>query len=161
MAVVVTPFAFLVRDNGSYTTVASGRNQTADWDVYREAHAFQDAVLDAVPSNRSVGFWYGPEPSLSSIQSTFLYDVTRVFDASDQMPNVTPALLASIGRFDYLVLLGVSPRQVTDATHALCDAGASLRQVRRMTLHGDAVNTAFAIFRRTKSGGCTGLGTAA
>ena len=160
LTLAATPLAFLVETNNDYSPVARGQNQSVEWDVYREAHSFQDAVFRAVPANRRVGFWYGSAPGLSSIQSMFLYNYTKVFDDSDAMPAVTPTLLANIGQFDYLVLLGVSSRAVDDGTRALCSAGQSLRQVGRHVVRGDVQDLAFVIFRRTASGGCTGSGAA-
>jgi hypothetical protein len=151
----VTPLAFVIEDNNIYTPVALPLGNTVEWDVYREAHAFQDEVLRVVPSDRRVGFWYGSAPGLSSIQSMFLYNFTKVFDDSDAMPAVTPTLLANIGQFDYLVLLGVSSREVDDGTRALCSAGQSLRKVGRRVVRGDVQDLAFVIFQRTASGGCT------
>jgi hypothetical protein len=158
---VVTPFAFLVRDNGEYVRVASGQTRPAEWDVYRAAHRMQDDVLAAVPGNQTVGFWYGSEPSLSSIQSMFLYNRTMVFPPGDWMPHVTPVLLENVRRFDYLVLLGVTPGAVAEGTRALCAAGQPLREVGRRTVTGDDVDLTFAIFRVETGGGCTGTGAAA
>ena len=115
-------------------------------------------MLQAVPADRNVGFWYGDQPTLTSIQSIFLYDFTRVFDNSDRMPTVTPTLLTNIAQFDYLVLLGLKPGEVTRGTDALCAAGVSLKQVGRRTIRGDDSDLTFAIFRRADSGGCTKAG---
>jgi hypothetical protein len=157
---VLTPFAFVVRDNATYVHIASGTGETVEWDVYRGAHEFQNAVLDAVPANRSVGFWYGNAASLSSIQSMFIYAYSKIFDASGVMPTVTPALLANVNSLDYLVLLGLTNREVDNGIRALCSAGESLQQVERHVVRGDVQDLAFAIFRRRPSGGCTGTRSA-
>jgi hypothetical protein len=90
----------------------------------------------------------------------FIYNYSKIFDDSDVMPTVTPNLLANVNRFDYLVLLGLTNREVDSGIRALCSAGQSLEQVGRHMVRGDVQDLAFVIFRRRPSGGCTGGGSA-
>jgi hypothetical protein len=62
----IVPFAFVTTpiSLSQYSDVVSGNTATAEHDTYRDAIDFQDGVLSGVPTDRSVGFWYGQQTDL-------------------------------------------------------------------------------------------------
>jgi hypothetical protein len=148
------PLAFLLAPTTAYTAVAGGNGQSREWAVYRLAHSFQDSVLRALPDDGSVGFWYGEDGELNSIQSMFLFGYSRLFDGGNPMPKTDPALLLNMKQVRYIVLLGRSEREVEAGTQALCSAGQSLRRLAHETDDAGELTISYSVFVREEIGGC-------
>ena len=123
--------------------------------VYRHAVDFQDGVLAAVPTDRSVGFWYEVEAGswLNSVQSTFLWGYS-LLSVVQPMPNVDADVTNAAGRFDYVVLLSPRAGPVRAGARALCRAGVGLTPVARKVLRGDVVDLHYTVFQKSESGLC-------
>jgi hypothetical protein len=152
----IVPFAFVTTpiSLSQYSDVVSGNTATAEHDTYRDAIDFQDGVLSGVPTDRSVGFWYGQQTDLTSVQSTFLWGFSRIVDSANAMPHVDQKLLDRARTYDYLVLLGNTSGQVDAGAQALCNAGVGLHLVERRVVRRPVNSLAYAVFSRSTDPAC-------
>ena len=156
VALVIVPLAFVTTpiSLAQYSSVVSGNTATAEHDLYQNAVEFEDGVLAAVPTDRSVGFWYGQKLDLNSVQSTFLWGFSRIFDSTNAMPHVDQNLVARANTYDYLVLLANTSGQVDAGAQALCNAGVGLHLVERRVVRRPVNGLAYAVFSRSTDPAC-------
>jgi len=116
-----------------------------EWDLYRGAIFLQQFVNAHVPPlARSIGFWYSnkdelPWAMLNSIQSVYLWQITRVLPQSSDAPGM-PVLdeqsRSGIAARHFVVLLGLSDAETNSGLAALDAADLSFREVSRTHFRG-------------------------
>jgi hypothetical protein len=115
-----------------------------EWDLYRGAIFLQQFVNAHVPpSARSIAFWYSnkhelPWALLNSIQSVYLWEITRVLPSPDApgMPVVDEQSRSRIAARHFVVLLGLSDAETNSGLVALDAADLSFREVSRTHFRG-------------------------
>lgn len=116
-----------------------------EWDLYRGAIFLQQFVNPHVPPlARSIGFWYSnkeelPWAFLNSIQSVYLWQITRVLPASSDapgMPLVDEQTRSGIAARRFVILLGLSDAETNSGLAALEAADLPFREVSRAHFEG-------------------------
>ena len=124
----------LYRSSNGFYDIRS-EDKLAQWDGYRGAIFLQDFVNDKLSPNQRIGFWYNDDNYLRSIQSTFLFDYTRVFDEGRGMPLVDERFRREFVGRPFIVLLG-SDAETNSGLAALKVADLPFHEVDRAHFQG-------------------------
>jgi hypothetical protein len=152
LAGVASPVPFYKMPGRTYEVIHDSRADL-EWDVYGAAVKLQHVVSHYSPSTGAVGFWYTNRTGslLRSVQSVYLWGYSRLELADkpgDGMPTLTPAVIARIRLFRYLVLLSETAGEVERAKAALSSAGVNVRFLAATSFDGSRLHVKYLVLER-------------